>query len=263
MAASPRISIVIVNFQSAWSLSWALKSLFALESDGDLFEVIVLNNDITERRVLESLSQSLPFRLVQSVENIGFGQGANEAVMYAQGTLLGFLNPDTRWLQASLKDIVTFFDRQQQETILGLTLIDEHGMTERWSKGVAPTLALLIRGKVADFFGLAVGEKRALDWVSGGGVFLAQDTFRVLDGFSPDFFLYFEDVDLCVRAKKQGVTIVSDPGFLLEHHGGKSFRSRAAQKAKYYAAQLVYFQKHRPRREFLIMRLIHQLFKSV
>ena len=152
MATNPLISIVIVNFQSVWSLSLALESLFSREHEMNSFEVLVFNNDSNEKRVLEQLSRSLPFRLIQSEKNIGFGQGVNQAVAQARGSVLGFLNPDTRWLGRSLLEIHQFVINQSRETVLGLRLVDESGVPERFSNGLAPTLPLLFRNKLTSVF---------------------------------------------------------------------------------------------------------------
>lgn len=264
MTTNPIISIIFVNFQSVWSLSLALKSLFSREPLEGSFEVIVFNNDPRERVVLKQLSSVLPFRLVQSKENIGFGQGVNRAASHAQGDILGFLNPDTKWSRGSLTEIRGFFKEQSKETILGLHLVDELGAPEPWSKGSAPTLTLLLKEKVVALFGRYGGKKNgALDWVSGGGVFLSKKLFLDLGGFDKDFFLYFEDVDLCVRAKKRGGVIACHSGFSLEHAGGGSFRSPIFQKAQYYLSQERYFQKHRPKVEFWAVCLFHRIFKNI
>lgn len=265
MATNPLISIVIVNFQSVWSLSLALESLFSREHEMNSFEVLVFNNDSNEKRALEQLSRSLPFRLIQSERNIGFGQGVNQAVAQARGSLLGFLNPDTRWLGRSLLEIHQFVINQSRETVLGLRLVDESGVPERFSNGLAPTFPLLFRNKLTSVFDDTRNSRleKNIDWVSGGGMFLSKKLFLSLGGFDADYFLYFEDVDLCLRAKKEGAFILCDPRFSLEHSGGKSFSSREAQKSLYYKAQDIYFQKHRSKGELFLLRLFHQVLKRV
>lgn len=264
MDANPRISLIFVNYQSAWSLSMALRSLFLKEADTASFEVIVVNNDKGEERALERLARHMPFRLIQSGTNIGFSQGMNSGAAVASGSLIGLVNPDTRWQQAILPEIEAFFSERATPTILGLDLVDEKGEKEPWSGGTAPTLYQLLRNNLplTGFF-RGSSSTTPLDWVSGGGMFLPRELFLSLGGFDNEFFLYFEDVDLCLRAKSRGVAIVRDARFPLMHMGGKSFSSPSQQKAAFYTSQLRYFEKHRPRAEYMIVRLLHRFLRVI
>jgi len=264
MAPSPYISLIFVNYQSAWSLSLALKSLFSREPEQSLFEVIVINNDATESRVLQRMAQLLPFRLIENDTNQGFGQGANKAAQAATGTILGFLNPDILWQEPGLSRLRDFFLKQGTSTILGFRLLDEGGNEEAWSAGKAPRLASLFwNNTFQKFLPKKFPHDEPLDWVSGCGLFLPKSTFLDIGGFDERFFLYFEDVDLCVRAKKQGATIVRDSRFVLAHRGGKSFSTRSLQKKNYFLSQKSFFEKHRPPFEFLVIRFLHRFLRNI
>ncbi len=264
MAANPRISIIFVNYQSVWPLSLALRSLFLVEQELDLFEVIVVNNDNREQRALEQLAHYLPFRLVSSGTNIGFGQGANIGASLARGKIIGFLNPDTEWLEKRLKEVEGFMEKQPVPSILGFRLVDREGKQEPWSSGKTPNFAQLffnnlpLLGFLRNF-----SENETLDWVSGGGLFIFREDFLGLGGFDKDFFLYFEDVDLCLRAKQRGMAVKCHHRFSLLHSGGKSFSSQSRQKRDFYASQSLYFHKHRPAFESVLVRLLHSFFHGL
>jgi N-acetylglucosaminyl-diphospho-decaprenol L-rhamnosyltransferase len=260
MMPSPAISLVFVNYHSVWSLSLALKSLFSLEKEKGLFEVIVVNNDPREYQALLALSRILPFQLLHNEINVGFGQAANQGAAVAQGRILGFINPDVLWQESVLSQVREFFEERNLLTILGFTLVTETQEEERFSSGRAPQLSSLLYQNLFpqrflrdDLFGESV------DWVSGCGLFLPQKTFFLLKGFNEDFFLYFEDVDLCLRAKQHHITVVRDARFRLLHRGGKSFSSRKKQKTNFYSSQITYFRKHRPKKEYLFVRFFHFL----
>lgn len=261
MTASPYLSIVIVNFQSVSRIALLLKTLFAEEQERDLFEVIVVNNDIRESQELHSLTRVFPFQIIETKKNIGFGRGANEAIPFIQGQVVGFVNPDTRWQKPFLQEAKDFFEKQTVPTIVGVKLVTREGKEELWSKGPAPTLWRLFCNNVYLYHFLKHTEP--LDWVSGGSLFLPKELFCRLLGFDHDFFLYFEDVDLCVRAKKLGAYVKRAPFGELIHDGGKSFSSRSQQKKAFYASQQVYFQKHRSRKEYVCVRTFHQLFHAL
>lgn len=260
MATNPQISLVFVNYHSVWRLSLALQKLFSLETEHDFFEVIVVNNDQLEAQVLEQLTKRFPFYLLQEEQNGGFGRAANIGAALARGRIIGFLNPDTVWQATSLRCIEGTFQQHSNGQILGLQLFNEQGEREQWSAGVAPSLWRLFRNNIFPFLTRQDFVQDApYDWVSGGGLFIEKQRFQELDGFDEQFFLYFEDVDLCLRAKERGVMIVSEPRFTLLHHGGKSFVSQKQQKKIFYASQVRYFEKHRPPLEAFFLRLLHSI----
>jgi len=264
MTTNPHISLVFVNYHSVWQLSLALQKLFALELEQDFFEVIVVNNDGYEERALRRLSEKLPLRLFSMPENVGFGRGANIGAREARGSILGFLNPDTEWQQQCLRQISDVYQESTPAWILGLQLSDEKGRRELWSGGMRPSLLQLLKNNVFSLLPKqAASSDGSLDWVSGGGLFVPKETFQSLGGFDERFFLYFEDVDLCLRAKKQGVTLVSSPRFTLLHRGGKSFSSSAQKKKCFYTSQIQYFEKHRPSFEVFCLRGLHRILHGL
>ena len=252
---NPDISLIFVNFQSVYELSLAFQRLFSLELDRSIYEVIVVNNDPSEAVALEALAQKLGFLLVSLPVNVGFGAAVNIGAKQARGTLLGLLNPDTLWQKLMLSEIVDYFQVQKKECLVGMTLLDEHQAIERLSHGAAPRMSHLIRSNLFPF--TVRHSHLSIDWVSGGGLFLRKILFERLGGFDERFFLYFEDVDFCLRALARGASITVQPQFTLLHRGGKSFSSRQAQKAHFYQSQKEYYAKHRPAWENIVLRYLH------
>lgn len=254
---SPIISLIFVNYRSVFELSCALKALFSFEQDQGLFEAIVVNNDATETKALESLARRIPFRLYMLPENRGFGVAANVGAAEARGEVLGFLNPDTVWQRPMLEEIAHVFQVGASQKVVGLRLIDALGQGEAFSKGSAPRLHLLLWDNL---FSKREPSDSPVEWVSGAALFMSRPFFQELGGFDEQFFLYFEDVDLCLRAKRSGAAIVSDNRFSLVHRGGKSFASREAQKRFFYLSQQRYYRKHRPQWERWLLSFFQTIF---
>lgn len=242
---NPIISLIFVNYRSAFELSLALESLFSFEQERVFFEVIVINNDSSEQKVLEELQKNFSFRLYHASSNVGFGVASNMGAKIAKGRLLGFLNPDILWKKTMLIDIERYFQEKADAMVLGVTLVNAKGERDQLSSGKAPSLTRLIKKNIFSFFG-GVTHADMLDWVSGGALFVTKKVFQSIGGFDEKFFLYFEDVDFCVRAKKAGTLVTSRPDFFVFHHGGKSFTSRVTQKKQFFVSQRRYYKKHRP-----------------
>lgn len=263
MEKNPLISLIFVNYHSVWQLSLALRSLFSIERGPTSFEVIVVNNDQKEEWALRYLAERLPFRFVSSAKNSGFGGGANLGAAQATGEIIGFLNPDILWQEPILSRIEVFFQSHEQD-ILGINLVGEDGENEPWSRGAFPSLWELFKNNVLpQSFRQRISTKNQLEWVSGGGLFLEKRFFQSLGGFDEDFFLYFEDVDLCVRAQAQEMQVSCDSEIMLRHLGGKSFADVARQKKYFYASQIQYFAKHRPVFEKRCLEIFHRIVHSI
>lgn len=262
MNTNPQVSLIFVNYRSAWYLKKALESLFSFEKEKYFFEVIIVNNDSTEQSTLEELKQTFPFLLIENSENIGFGGGNNIGVRQARGGIVGFINPDVLWIGTYLRGIAGIFDEKKNVGILGMRMLDIDKKEEAWSAGKEPSLANLFRNNI---FPLRrshwkTGELAFSDWVSGGALFIRKNLFSLIGGFDERFFLYFEDVDLCKKVRARGFSVVRHRAYPLIHLGGKSRPSAHLQKTHFYLSQKKYFEKYRPVWENKILRLLQFFF---
>ena len=248
----PKISLIFVNYRSVFHLTKALESLFYFEKESNLFEVIVVNNDSSESEALLELHKKFQFFLIQNNRNRGFGAGNNIGAKRAQGSILGFINPDIIWTGKHLSHIEELFHEKKEMGVLGMRILDKEGEEEEWSLGKSPSLARLLKNNM--FF-----QRKELspEWVSGGALFIRKDLFSSLFGFDEQFFLYFEDVDLCRRVLAEGFSVLSSSQFSLIHLGGQSKHSTILQKQQFYASQKKYFKKHRPAWESKTLVFFH------
>ncbi len=255
---TPLFSIVIVNYKSAARLARLLASLPARNGE---YSVIVANNDPSESRVLGQLSSAFPFTLIETGANRGFAAGANVGALAATGDIIGFINPDMLWDGVSFEAIRSAFESDGETGIIGLGLTDPNGRPEDWSFGHDPSLTELIKNNILRNRQTNQPEKKSLltDWVSGGALFIRKDLFQKLGGFDEDFFLYFEDADLCRRARLLGTKVRIAPHLPIIHLGGQSQESQALQKRYFYTSQSAYFRKHRPRAEYYMLRFLRFL----
>ncbi len=256
MTALPTISLIFVNYRSLWALTRALESLVIQEKEAPSYEVIVVNNDEREAHALTALAKQFSFRLLQAPKNEGFGAGVNRGVAQAEGIVMGILNPDTRFREPLLGRIHSLLTESPQ-AVYAPTLVRSSGEREADSFGLAPTLSRIF----GHHLGLSEKEIESPEWMSGAALFLTKERFVSLHGFDPEYFLYFEDVDFCLRAKAAGSSLIRLPETLV-HLGGQSFPSRRAQKSYYYRAQRRYFETYRPQLETQCLRWLQRLVIS-
>ena len=261
------LSIIVVNFQSASVLEEALSFLVSNLKEGTIRgEIILVNNDVREERQVNALGQRLslhiPTIILHQLENPGFGSANNRGASVARGDVFLFLNPDARYDQGSLSEMIDLL-RVQCQNIFGFRLIDTQGEPEHWSVGRFPSLLRLLGNNILPFFVGRLWQEerlRPVDWVSGAAFALHKKLFFLLGGFDEKYFLYFEDVDLAKRAKTIGAQVWLYPHITFFHHGGMSHSSSQAQKMEFFRGQRRYFLKWRPYVEYKVLCLLHRFF---
>lgn len=246
------LSIIIVNYKSLAQLKICLRSISekmaALEH-----EVIVSNNDT------EPIQETLPgsnVKLLEINRNIGFGSACNIGAREARGKYLCFLNPDTKIISSDFKKLPEKFEIDQRLGIISPKLLTENGTSQHWSFGRDPTLWQTIKNNLLPKKNFSRDLPFEVDWVSGAALFIRKNLFEKLGGFDENFFMYFEDIDLCKRAKRLSFKISIFPEFKIIHSGGESFENKKTQKKYYYASQDLYFLKHFGKFSHFLLKLL-------
>jgi GT2 family glycosyltransferase len=241
-----KLTIQIVNYNSREAIRECLGSVKeCLENIHDS-DVLIINNDPDKLSGLLR-GMNLPFeaRVIEVNENIGFGRAHNLGRKEARGEFLLLLNPDTKAPRESISGILSAMEADKRVGIVGSVLVDHQGRATEESYGSKKTPFSTIKNK---FFkaGYEIEKKSVfeVDWVSGGAMLIRKDLFDELAGFDEGYFMYFEDVDLCLRAKKNGHKVVVNPLSRIFHQSGQSFNDNQSKKKYYYASQDYYFRKN-------------------
>jgi GT2 family glycosyltransferase len=258
-----KLSIIIVNYKSRESISKCLDSVFEKIGDEVDWEMIVVNNDDGDS--LKGLERKQKMKVVNLYRNAGFGPAANKGSKEAQGELLFFLNPDAEIMSSRINSIFNEFDKDPRLGIIGPKIVNKDGTVEQWSAGKEINLPNLMLNNLGFSRSRKIWEsqiKVETDWVSGAALFVRKGFFLKRGGFDEKFFLYFEDMDLCKRAKKHGFSVLYFPDFFIKHEGGRSFENKKIQKCHYYDSMEKYFLKYHGKWQSAIIRLIIRIFQK-
>lgn len=244
------LSIIIVTYNNEKEIRDCLNSI-KLNTDQDRTEIIVVDNqskDKTREILKKDYSQ---VKLVTPQKNLGFGKGNNLGIQHAQGQNLLFLNPDTIVINNITLIIENFFKKQPKAGIVGLHQLNKMGENRVENIGYDPKLLNLLFGwarKRPNY-----NKLQDVEQVSGAGLAIRRNLFEDLGGFDSDYFMYFEDSDLCYRVRKKGYKVYYHPKPKIFHLCGKSFSSEPHKKQLYYQSQDVFYQKHyHPLHHFLM-----------
>lgn len=228
------ISIIIVNWKSADYLKHCLKSIRASLKDIS-YEVLVLDNASYDGSA-ELIDHHFPWAyFIQLSENIGFGAANNRGAALARGGILLFLNPDTEVLPGSIERMKAILDRVPDTGIVGCRLLNSDGSLQESCVQSFPTFfnqiidSNFVRkiwpnwriwGNSAIYKESCCPEP--VDAVSGAAMLMKAALFKSLGGFSSEYFMYSEDLDMCYKARRRGLQVFYLNSAEIIHHGGKS-----------------------------------------
>lgn len=253
-----KLTIQIVNFRSRHYLQECLFSISENLPAGAEMEILVVNND---EKPLEEIAREWKDKLNLGIrelgENVGFGRAHNAGFGRSRGEYILLLNPDTKILPGALQRMLAVFDKDQRIGIVGPLFVDAAGEIQLNCFGTQRTPFSTIGKKIFGRGKPSAGEDIfETDWVSGAAMMIRRNVFEKTSGFDEGYFMYFEDVDLCLRAKKLGYKVAVNPKVRIFHESGKSFASEAEKKKRYYASQDYYMRKHFGRTAAGLVRLL-------
>lgn len=259
--ARPVLSLVIVNYNS-----WAdvLRQVQALASAPEVragrVEVVVVDNASPQAipRALESLPPGI--RLVQCAENGGFSAGVNQGWKASRGRWLLVLNPDVLTpadLPGQVLGRIAAYETRLggPPGIVGFALANPDGSPQP-SVGHDPGLLRLLRGlflprKRRKYQPVSRMRSGPVPWVTGACMLVSSPLLERLGGMDEDFFLYYEEVALCVAARNLGARVEFDPAVKVVHcHPLQNRELTPALRLITRHSQLLYFRKYKSPMQF-------------
>jgi len=235
------LTIQIVNYNSRENLQACLRSIRENISGQENLQIVVINND--EKR-LEKFPDEFGVELIEKNENIGFGKAHNLGLQAAKGKYILFLNPDTKLFPSAAERLLSVFLADEKIGIAGPAHVGENDVSEENYFGLRRTPLSIIGSKISRRKQSVSENIFETDWVSGGAMMAKKELLLELGGFDENYFMYFEDVDLCLQAKQKGWKVVVHPEAKIFHKSGQSFSSSREKKKYYYDSQAYYIKKN-------------------
>jgi N-acetylglucosaminyl-diphospho-decaprenol L-rhamnosyltransferase len=258
-----RLSVVVVNYHHWQDTAQLVRQLrtSACARQGSA-EVVVIDNHSPIEQVVRRLRRLPGVSLRRFGSNRGFAQAVNEGWRLSRGDWLLLLNPDVTLPACFLDEALALAERLGREQprlgIIGLRLRNPDG-SQQFSAGPFPTLLstlarLFLPRSRRKYYTTQAEQRQAVDWVTGCCLLVRRDCLKQLGGFDRDFFLYYEDVDFCRRAGKEGWSVAFEPGLSVVHHNplhGRQVPPHLRLITRH--ALLTYARKHWARWQFLAL----------
>jgi hypothetical protein len=218
-ATRPVVSVIILNYNGLPYVQACLGSV--LRSDYTSFEVVFVDNNSTDESLeyaQKNFGNDSRLKIIKNYENYGYAKGNNLGVNYADGEYLVFLNVDTAVEHDWLIELIEFLN---SHTDVGIVQCKLKSMDDR--------TVLDCTGHFIDWFGIAFvlghgerdeGQYESITRIfaaSGAAFGIRRNVFEKLGGFDEDFFMLFEEDDLCWRGWIAGYAVFYVPNSVVYH----------------------------------------------
>jgi GT2 family glycosyltransferase len=253
-----KLSILVVSYNVRELLRRCLESTRE-------HEVIVVDNASADGTVA-MVRESFPgVKLLAWDQNRGFSAAVNAAAREATGDVFLLLNPDAELPSGAANRMLSALAGRSDAWAMGFRQVDADGRFQL-AMGPKPGLFVELARKLVqdrlDRGDTALGnlidrisEAGRVGWVAGSSLLVHRHAFEKVGGFDERFFLYFEDIDFCIRLNSAGGAVYYDPYVTIVHHRGQSARrDKSAAAAAYRDSQLWFWEKHRGP---WVRRLVH------
>ena len=258
-AQHPELSILIVSYNTADMTLACLDSVVA-ETRATRYEIIVVDNASSDGSADAIAAAHPEARLIRSNQNMGFARANNIAAEIAKGNLLLLLNPDTVVLDGAIDRLVAFAKARPKAQIWGGRTVFPDGSlnpSNCWRRMRLWNLLCRAAGLTglfphSKFFnaeaygGWQRDSEREVDIVTGCFFLIERRFWQILGGFDLLFFMYGEEADLCLRARRHGARPRITPNARIVHYGGASEQVRVEQIIRVSRAKVTLLARHMP-----------------
>lgn len=241
------LTIVIVTYNSEQHIADCLESL----SKQDIItkcNVVVFDNASQDGTLDVCRASSLDnLRIIDSPKNLGFGTAINRAAAAFPSSYLYLLNPDAVLLSNDvLSRLLGFAKSHPEVAITGSKVVEPNGRV------IKPGRRYPEQNKMSVDFTSLPGD---IAWLLGASLLIDQSAFDAVQGFDEDYFLYGEEVDLCLRLRRQGYQLAYYSDVVVEHIGSASADQLGNYDKKVLKTKgrYLFCYKHYPRREVKAM----------
>lgn len=254
---SKELSIIIINYNLAKEIENCINSLLATfaNAGGLSYEVIIVDNNSPDKQ-LPQIEKKFPqdfIKFIYSKKNLGFGKGCNLGFSNSKGRFICFLNPDTIIQEDIFSPLIRILEQDSSVGIIAPKQQVKKPFFD-FSAGYSPKIIF----EIFNVFGLGVfvegllmqiigkGSKLVdVNWILGAFILIKADLFDEIGGFDKDYFMFFEEVDLCRKVMNKGFRILYAPQYKIHHIGSVSGKKNyRLYTIRTYSSKYIYITKN-------------------
>jgi hypothetical protein len=251
LASRPRIAVVVVSFNVRALLLRCLESLTGFD------EVVVVDNASVDGSSGDVRTRFPAVRIESFAQNRGFAAAVNAGARAMESDAILVLNPDTELPPTAATVMREVLLEEPEVAAFGFGQVAADG-SPQLCVGPPPWLTLELARRMVQR-GIDQGRPwarqlvarlqaspRDVPWVSGACLLVRRQAFLEVCGFDEDFFLFFEDIDFCLRLRSRGFRVRFEPRLTLRHvRGASAAVDRDLAERAYRRSQVLFWRKHR------------------
>ncbi len=258
MSNSPRLTVVIVNYNVRYFLEQCLLSV-RRASEGLPVDTIVVDNNSSDDSVAMVRTRFPEVRLIVNADNPGFSKANNQAIRQSEGDYVLLLNPDTVVAEDTFRIVLSYLDDHPRVGGLGARMIDGSGTFLPESKRGFPTPfvafcksvglnRLFPKSRRFNRYHLGYLDERenhAVDVLAGAFMALRRSVLEEIGLLDETFFMYGEDIDLSYRIVQAGYENHYLADTTIIHYKGESTKKGSLNYVRvFYQAMIIFARKH-------------------
>lgn len=251
------LAIIIVTFNSVEEIDGCLQSIDG-HTDPFPTTITVVDNG-SQDGTADHVRQRWPsVTVIESGGNLGFAKANNIGIRATASDYVLLLNPDTVAPPGAIQTLVRGLASHPEAAIAGARLLSERGFPElSWGAAITPwnetrqmifsRLYLRKVRRIVRQMDRLSRQARQVDWVSGAAMAIRRGDLDAVGGLDERYFMYNEDVDLCVEMRKRGRLTLYIAGAELLHYRGKSVPKNPDLERLRQLSHVAYYEKHLPK----------------
>lgn len=271
MLLSPKVVIVILNWNNAPDTIDCLNTVAQLDYPN--YRALVVDNGSIDGSVAKIRTCHSDVEILETGQNLGYAEGNNVGMRHAiqaGADYIFVLNNDTLLAPTMLTELVHFAEARPNAGMVGPTMyctepadtLYAAGSFIDWTKGL--TWNRGIYQPVAHYLNLKQPEQ--VDFITGCGVLVRRELIEVAGPLDSIYFLNFEDVEWCVRARRHGFEVWYVPQAIMWHKDSATFGQGSPAHIYYLTRNsLLFFWQNAPQslRWVSVSRLILGTLRTV
>lgn len=266
------LSIIVVNWNTKDFLLRCLESI-KVYTKKTSYEIIVVDNFSSDGSA-EMVEENFPdVILIRNKRNEGFGRANNQGLARAKGKYVLFLNSDVAVNENCLDRMFALMEQNPDVGASACKLTFPDGSLQHSCRQFPSfkVYLLMLLGLRYSFPRMKIfreylmldwdhSDVREVDQIMGSFMFIRKDVLNRVGSFDERFWMYFEEVDLCLRIKRGGWKIVHYPYASAVHFLSRSSEQWGGWKRthEYQKSLLKYFQKNGKSYRYIILWIISQ-----
>ncbi len=252
------LAIVIISFNVRKLLQECLASVYQ-QTRHTRMEIWVIDNQSHDDSVAMLKEKFPQVHLIENPANAGFTRANNQVIPQCRSDLILLLNPDTVIRDGALDKIVQFMDEHPEVGVAGGRVENEDGSLQLACRRSLPTpkvafyrltglSRLFPRSKVMAQYNLTYldpDQPHEVDAVSGAFLLIRRQVVDQIGLLDENFWIFGEDIDWCIRAKRAGWKVMFYPQARILHYKGIGCSTNSRKTTyEFYRAMVLFHRKH-------------------